>query len=64
MKIKIVYSVDDDAPTEMLIEGDNPADLYQTARNALSAMQWACLDRIRSKLSDEFISKPESLMGF
>lgn len=55
MKIRITYSVDDDAPTEMLIEGDNPADLYQTAINALSAMELACLDRLRAKLAAGFL---------
>lgn len=58
MKIHIVYHVDDDAPTDMLIEGDDPAELYQTAKNALSAMEWACLDRIRARLTKEFKPDP------
>ena len=59
MKIHIVYHVDDDVPTDMLIEGVEPAELYRTAQNALSAMEWACLDRIRAKLAEEFLPEDQ-----
>lgn len=54
MKVHIVYHVDDDAPLDMVVEADNPADLYSAAQNALSAMQWSCLDRIRAKMAHAF----------
>lgn len=55
MKVHIVYHVDDDAPVDMLIEADNPADLYQLAEAALSSANRACLDRIRFLMAQEFL---------
>lgn len=55
MKIHLVYNVDGDVPTDLLIEGDEPAELYQAAVIALKAMESACLDRIRAKLAEAFL---------
>lgn len=62
MKIHIAYHVDDDAPNalsaataiDFLIEGNDPAVLYETAA--------ACLDCVRAKLAEEFLP-PDSRNG-